>query len=261
MQPIEIQDFVIRESSVLCPSCLTPFATPLLEKMPDITPETTVEADLHRVLPDASIRGALIAICPACIFTSWSSAFGMHFFVPELLVPAPQIEYPKKFAHAVLTGRNNGAHPLDRAMLALNGCWCARETYIGATQEQLAGYQAENERWLTLASQEMEIALNDTSWNGNRARYSYLQGEILRQLGDFHGAVRYFDMVNRDCLLPVELVRHQRTLAVDGNPVPIVLPPHLVEQIFLPKPLIMPTPQGQSQNIPPQLVQTSNYAS
>ena len=168
MQTIEIQDFVIRESSVLCPSCLTPFATPLLEKMPDITPETTVEADLHRVLPDAAIRGALIAICPACIFTSWSSAFGMHFFVPELLVPAPQIEYPKKFAHAVLTGRKNGAHPLDRAMLALNGCWCARETYIGATQEQLAGYQAENERWLTLASQEMETALNDTSWNGNR---------------------------------------------------------------------------------------------
>ena len=235
---IAIQDFIIADSSIICPSCLTPFATPLLESMPDITPTTVVEADLHRVLPDAAIRGALIAICPACIYTWWASAFGKHFFVPDLLVPSPEIEYPKKFAHAVLTGRKNGSHALDRALLALNGCWCARETYIGASAEQLGDYKADNERWLTLAASEFEAALADSSWRGNRSRYSYIYAEVLRQLGDFHGAVRYFDVVDRDSLLPAELVRHQRKLAVDGNPVSIVLPPHLVEQIFLPKPLI-----------------------
>src|SRR5271170_6287083 len=132
MQVVEILDFVVRDASLVCPACQTPFATPQLAEMPPITPDTIIEADLHRVLPDAQIRGALVAICPACIYTWWATAFAPHFFVPDLLVPAPEIEYPKKFAHAVLTGRNNGAHALDRALLALKGCWCLRETYIGA---------------------------------------------------------------------------------------------------------------------------------
>lgn len=235
---VEIQDFIVKDSSIVCPACKTPFATPLVVRMPEMTRDTVVEADLHRVLPDACIRAALIAICPACIYTWWSTVFAPHFYVPDLLVPSPEVEYPKKFAHAVLTGRKNGAHAIDRALLALNGLWCARETYFGAGPEKLPEYKADNEKWLTLAAQELDEALRDPNWDGNRSRYSYMMGEILRQLGDFHNAVAYFDLVDRRSMLPVELVKHQRKLATDGNGEPVVLPPHVVEQIFMPKPLI-----------------------
>jgi len=242
MLQIEIQDFIIRESSVVCPSCYTPFATPLVAKMPEISAQSTVEADLHRILPDAVIRGSLIAICPTCLYSWWSTAFPGHFFVPQLLTPAPAIEFPKKFAHAVLTGRNNGSHPLDRALLALNGCWCARETFLNAGPERAADYKAENEKWLVLAAKELEEALADDSWQGNRARYSYTMGELCRQLGDFHKAVKYFDTVDRRAMLPFELVQHQREMAVNGQSHPVTLPPQLVEQIFLPKPIVLEPP-------------------
>lgn len=230
-----IAEFTISYASVICPVCNTPFATPLIARMPNISRSTVVEADLHRVLPDAAIRGALIAICPACVHTWWSTAFAPHYFVPDLLVPAPHIEYPKKFAHAVLTGRKNGEHPIDRALLALNGCWCARETYTEADKAK-PEYKADNERWMVLAAQELEAALQDPEWNGNRSRYSYVMGEILRQLGDFHAAVRYFSQVDRRSMLPAELVERQRTLAISGNVEPVVLPPNMVEAIFMPKP-------------------------
>jgi len=240
MQQVQIQEFILRDTSLICPSCSTPFASPQIARMPNITAETTIEADLHRVLPAAAVRGALIAICPACVYTWWSTAFAPHFYVPDLLVPSPEIEYPKKFAHAVLTGRKNGAHALDRALLALNGLWCARETYIGAGPEQMDNYRADNERWLVLAVQELDTALRDEDWNGNRHRYAYIMGEVLRQLADFHAAVRYLDtVVARRAMLPQELIDHQRQLAMAGVSDPTVLPPHVVEAIFLPKPQVI----------------------
>jgi hypothetical protein len=258
---IELQDFLIKDASLICPMCQTPFATPLLASMPEIKPQTTIEADLHRVLPDPRIRASLVAICPACIYTWWSTAFAPHFFVPDLLVPSPEIEYPKKFAHAVLTGRKHGAHALDRALLALNGLWCARETYTGASADQLGQYAADNERWLKLAAQELETALQDETWNGNRSRYSYIMGEILRQLGDFHAAVKYFDTVDRRCMLPRQLVRHQRQQALNGNSEPTTLPPFLVEQIFLPKPLLSREPEPEETVAPISQPQPVNAVS
>jgi len=247
---IELHDFVIKDTSLICPMCQTPFATPLLMAMPPIKPQTVIEADLHRVLPDARIRGTLIAICPACIYTWWATAFVPHFFIPDLLVPSPEIEQPKKFAHAVLTGRKHGVHALDRALLAMNGLWCARETYTGAGPDKLEQYKADNERWLTLSVQELEEALNDETWTGNRPRYNYIMGELLRQLGDFHKAVKYFDMVDRRCMLPKQLVRHQRQAAINGNSEPTTLPPFIVEQIFLPKPLIDREPEPEPEETP-----------
>lgn len=238
MQKVQIQDFVIGETSLICPACDTPFAAQSILRMPELTAQTTIEADLHRVLPAAILRAALIAICPCCVYTWWSTAFAPHHYVPDLLVPSPEIEYPKKFAHAVLTGRKNGAHALDRALLALNGLWCARETYIGAGPEQMDNYRADNERWLVLAAQELDEALKDPAWVGNRHRYSYLMGEVLRQLADFQAAVRYFDTVSaRRAMLPQELIDHQRQLAMSGVSDPTVLPPYVVEAIFLAKPL------------------------
>jgi hypothetical protein len=243
---VDIQKFIVSDTSVICPACGVPFATAQVTSMPEITRETKVEADLHRVLPHAFVRASLIAICPACIYTWWSTAFSPHYVVPDLLVDSPEIEYPKKFAHAVLTGRNTGAHPLDRALLALNGCWCARETYIGAGPDQEENYKADNERWLTLAAQELDEALSDNNWKGNRMRYIYLLGEVLRQLSNFSESERCFKAVNaRRAMLPSDLIEHQLMLTRAGNALPTELPPHLVEAIFLPKAIVLPDAQEE----------------
>ncbi len=196
------------------------FATPTLLTMPAITPQTAIEADLHRVLPDPAIRAALVAMCPACSYTWWYTAFRPHMLQSVFVPPTPIADQPKKFAHAVLTGRKNGAHALDLALLALNGCWCARE----------AGQP--HERWLELAGGELERALRDKNWQGNRDYYQYLLGELCRQSGDFQGAVNHFNQVGPSSMLPPELVERQKVQATSGDQAPAALPEHLVELLF-----------------------------
>jgi len=230
-----IQEFVINDTSVVCPACNTVFATPNLAKMPNITRDSLIEADLHRVLPDPNIRAALVAMCPACIYTWWMSAFAPHYILPQLVPESPEIELPKKFAHAVLSGRQNGSHSLDRALLSLNGCWCAREAHLASGTLGSEEYVTTNHRWLTLAVQELDAALRDPEWDGNRSRYHYMMGEMLRQLGQFDAAVKEFNVVDRRSMLPRQLVEHQKTLAVAMNAEPTALPPFIIEEIFLPK--------------------------
>lgn len=234
-----IDEFTLRTVSVACPDCGEVFATKSMIKMPSLTRDSIVETDLHRVLPHAELRAALVAMCPTCLYTWWFSGFEQDELLPLLAVPTPEIPFAKRFAHAVLTGRKIGAHALDRAVLALNGAWCARES------------NEPSEKWLELAGQELDAALKDTTWQGNRSRYHYVMGEICRQLGDFHGAVRHYNIVDQKSLLPKSLVDHQRQEAINGNPSPIVLPPDYVEAIFLPKRIdieqMMGTAQFQSQ--------------
>jgi hypothetical protein len=220
-----IEDFVLQTVSVQCPDCEVVFATDALAHTPNMTKDTPVETDLHRILPHPALRAALIAMCPACLYTSWFSAFIEDPLVPFLAVAPAEVAFSKKFAHAVLTGRKVGAHYLDRALFALNGSWCARE----------AGESSE--KWLELAGQELEAALEDDSWTGNRSRYQYIMGEICRLVGDFHGAVRHYNQVDRKSQLPKTLVDHQRQEAINGNSRPVQLPPEYVEAIFFPKPI------------------------
>jgi hypothetical protein len=236
-----IENFALRPESVICPECNTVFATPNIVRMPNMTRESIVEADLHRVLPDPIIRSAFVAICPACIYAWWFSAFAAHYIVPDLVPETPDVELSKKFAHAVLTGRKNGSHSLDRATLALNGCWCSREQHTVAGTLNTPEYVADNTRWLSLAAQELDAALRDQEWEGNRNRYTYMMGEILRQLGDFDTALAYFNLVDRRAMLPKQLVEHQKQMAAAHQSQTVTLPPHLVEEIFLPKPVQQPT--------------------
>lgn len=229
-----IKEFTLRQVTVVCPACNSLFCTPTLESMPNITPESIVEADFHRVLPDPAIRAALVAICAACGYTWWITAFARHLFKPKLVPATPVIDYAKKFAHAVLTGRKEKAHVLDLALLALNGLWCARE----------AGQSPE--RWLDLAGQEMERALLDESWHGNREYYNYLMGEICRQAQDFKGAVKNFCRVGVRSMLPPELIERQKMMAIAGNHEPVVLPAHLVQALFCPsKQAMLPRAVGE----------------
>ncbi len=237
------EDFVVIDISVVCPGCEYPFATPSLVNMPGPTRDTPVEADLHRILPHPAIRGAMVAMCPACQYTWWITAFRPHHYVPDLLVPTPDVEFSKKFGYAVLAGRKRGENLLELALLALNGAWCARE-------EATAGLSQKNDlpRWLKLAAQELDTAMKDASWQGNTHRYNYIMAEILRQMGDFQAALNLFNGLDKRSMLPRELIDHQIAMSRAGNSEPTLLPPHLVEEIFRLRPAkaAAPNPQNTS---------------
>lgn len=215
--------FKLKHISVVCPECETIFATMELARTPEITRDTPIEADLHRVLPDAELRAALLATCPNCIYTWWVSAFAAHYYLPQVVPDSPPLQPSKKFAHAVQTGRKHNVHSLDRAVLALNGYWCSREEGL------------DDIKFLKLAKNELLAALNDPDWVGNRSRYNYIMGEVLRLLGEAREAVRYFEKVDRNAQLPAELLEKMRNFAASGNKNPIRLPPHIVEEIFVPR--------------------------
>lgn len=216
--------YTLKQTTLICPKCELNFATNQVAKMPKLSlEESRVEADLHRVLPDAAIRAALIAMCPDCLYTWWFSAFKPSLMLAQMVPDSPPIDQAKKFGHAVLTGRKFGMHSLDRAVVALNGYWCAREDFQPA------------DKWLDLAMRELDEALKDESWMGNRGRYQHIMGEVLRLMGDFHGAVRYYSMVDRRSMLPKELIDHQISEAKAGNSSPTLLPAHIIEQIFFDK--------------------------
>ena len=231
-------EFLIKDTSVICPSCDYPFATPNLDTMPNLTADTPVEADLHRVLADPAARGALIAVCPACTYAWWISAFSSHHFVPDLLVPAPPVEYSKKFGVAIVSGRKTKEPLLDMALLAMNGYWCAREEVAAGI-----GNASEIQRWLKLAVKELKTAMEDASWQANTSRYNYILGELLRQMSDFHGAVSCLQAVDRRSLLPRELVDHQISLAKAGCADPILMPPRLVDEVFRLSPPVFELPE------------------
>ena len=219
-------EFIIAKITVVCPMCSNMFATDYIEHMQDLSINSKVEADLHRVIDDKMVRTALLSMCPACLYTWWFSSFKTHYMLPQLVVDAPSISCSKKFAHAILSGRQFNAHALDTAVLALNGWWLARENDEPAKSVW---------NWLELSIIELEKALADTTINFNKSRYSYILAELLRQSQDFAKALTYFKQVDKRAMLPTQLVDSQFKLAIDKDSTPKFLSPALIEQIFLPK--------------------------
>lgn len=213
--------YTLKLISLQCPKCWEEFAAPHVESMPAMTNQSKVEADMHRFLPDGAIRAALIAMCPYCMYTWWIENFvssvAVTFFLPE----SPPVAPWSKFAHAVLSGRHTNEHSLDRGYMALNGYWCAKECFQPA------------DKFLAVAREEFQIALEDDSWSGYRGRHYYQMAEILRLSGDFHNAVKYYMKVDKRALLPEELLKHQIRMAKMGDARAVTMPPHLVEKIFL----------------------------
>ena len=238
--------YTLRRICVICPKCEVVFATTQVARKPNVSIESKVEADLHRVLPDGVIRASNLATCPECIYTWWLSSFAQSFVLPQMAPDAPPVENSKKFGHAVLTGRKENAHALDTAMVALNGYWCAREDHQNA------------DKWLELVVKELEKALADESWFGNRSRYNYIMGEMYRLKGDFHSAVRLFNQVDRRSVLPKELVDHQIHQAKIGNSKPVLLPPHIIRAVFKIKEPAPAAAQASGSNMNQAFEQVSN---
>ncbi len=220
---MQANDFIIQDINVNCPACQQCFATPSNMFMAEMTKDTPVAADLHRILPYAAVRAALIAMCPYCLYTWWISAFSPDYSLSKMVLATPVIEHSKKFAHAVLTGRNIEAHSLDKALLALNGYWCAWE----------AGQ--DSQKWLELSIRELGDALADQDWQGNRARYHYILAELLRSAGDFAEAVKHYDCVDVSAKLPGALISQQRNRALAQNSAQAILAAEFVEEIFFPQ--------------------------
>jgi hypothetical protein len=216
-----VKFFKLRQMTVVCPECQTIFATWEVARLPAMTANTPVESDLHRVMPDPELRAWLLAMCPNCIYTWWLSAFKEHFFLPAVVPDTPPTEPSRKFAHAVATGRKHNVHALDRAVLALNGYWCAREEGV------------DGGKFLALAKSELKAALADPGWTGNRSRYNYVMGEVCRMSGDFAAALEHYNLVDRSAGLHQELVARMKEYALAGNKNAVKLPPHIVESIFV----------------------------
>jgi hypothetical protein len=221
-----LEEFVLRQAIVVCPSCAACFCTPQLTHMPIITSETPVETDLHRVLPNGAIRAALVASCKDCGYAWWITAFKTKALLPDTLTAdeysMERLQYPRKFANAFVTGKKNKCGSRELGLLALNGGWCAREAGLG------------HERWLELAAEEMEKALEEKSVAGNKGYFHYIMGEIYRQLRQFDKAVSHYSRVNFHSRLPRELVLRQKVQATAADCAPTRLPPYLVETLFCP---------------------------
>lgn len=237
--------YTLRRICVICPQCEAVFATTQVARKPKIAVDSRVEADLHKVLPDAAIRAAALATCPECIYTWWISSFAQSFVLPQMAPDTPPVANDKKFGHAVLTGRAQGAHALDTAVVALNGYWCAREEF------------KTGEKWLMLVIKDLTRALEDESWFGNRSRFNYILAEVLRLSGDFHSSLRYFNKVDRTSLLPKELVDHQVYQTKKGNSSPQLLPPHIIKDVFKLKDA-KPVKQAQSNLVPHESILVNN---
>lgn len=212
--------YKLGEVTLMCPKCHQIFATAKVEEIPVINELARIEADLHRVLPDASIRAAMIATCPNCTYTWWTESFIPNDTVPILAVEAPSIEPVKKFGHAILSSRMYGATNLEKAQIALNAYFCARDSFQSG------------EKILQIAKEELETAIETEAYLKNKSRHIYMLAEVYRLSGEFHEAVKFFYQVDRSALLPQELLDHQIRQAKLGNAKPVTIPNHIVKQIY-----------------------------
>lgn len=212
--------YKLGEVTLMCPKCYQIFATACVEEIPVLNPLARIEADLHRVLPDALIRAAMIATCPGCTYTWWTESFIPDDTIPLLAVDAPAIEPVKKFGHAILSSRMYGATELEKAQIALNAYYCARDSFQSG------------EKILQIAKDELKNAIETVTNLKNKSRHIYILAEIYRLSGEYHEAVKYYYQVDRSALLPQDLLDHQIRQAKLGNSKPVTIPNHIVKQIY-----------------------------
>jgi hypothetical protein len=212
--------YIIKHISVSCPECACMFAAPSLAELPPVTEYDTIEADLHRVLPDAELRGALIAVCPHCSYANWTVRFKHSSLNPEMLPDAAEVPNTKKFALAVKFARDKGVSPLDIAFIALNGLYCARES------------GEESDLWLELAAYEQSRGMAEESFIPPTGQDHLIMAELWRQLGSFENAYAEYERAKEDDFIPRELLRNQMLLCAQGNTSPIALPPYMVRELY-----------------------------
>ncbi|HEY9792998.1 MAG TPA: hypothetical protein V6D22_21530 [Candidatus Obscuribacterales bacterium] len=216
----QLEGFVLRDRSVICPKCKAAFAVRALVDLPPVTDADIIEADMHRVLPLAGLRAALLAVCPECNYADWVTKFPVSIINPILLPQAADVPHSSKFAMAVKHARAQGIHPLDIAYIAVNGLYCAREDGEDA------------DAWLELCVFEQHRGLDPDNIIVETGSDHLMMGELWRQIGAFDKATEEYAKAGMDGSVPVELIRQQTTIARAGDTSPTVLPPWMVRLIF-----------------------------
>src|SRR5437868_11685596 len=117
----QLEGFVLKDRSVVCPECRIVFAVRALVDLPPVTDADIIEADMHRVLPLAGLRAAMIAVCPECNYADWVPKFPVSIINPLLVMPAADVPHSSKFAMAVKYAREKNIHLLDIAYIAIIG--------------------------------------------------------------------------------------------------------------------------------------------
>lgn len=217
-----VEGFTLRQSSVVCPECKTVFATHVLEELPPVTELDIIEADMHRVLPEAKLRGALICVCPFCQYADWTTKFSGSIINPDILPLEDEVQHSRKFAMAVKYARNKGLAALDIAYIALNGLYCARE----------AGEAAEP--WLELCVYEHGRGMEseDLIWQPATSHDHLVMAELWRQVRHFDKALISYELAREDGTIPTDLINHQINISRAGDSNQTVLPPYLVRILF-----------------------------
>ncbi|MBY0357758.1 MAG: hypothetical protein K2W82_07135 [Candidatus Obscuribacterales bacterium] len=221
MSERNISGFIFKDYAAVCPECKGVSFTERLIDMPLISSEDRVEADLHRVYPDARIRASLLGHCPVCNHCSWLQDFALMEVVQESTQAESSIAPSKKFALAVKSARAKNIHPLDIAYLAINGLWCARE----------AGES--DELWLELAAYEHHKGMKEHTAPPEKDGFSHLMmGELWRQLKQFEAASEEFKLALLDANIPREIPQHQLILCQKQDFSPTALPAYLINDLY-----------------------------
>ena len=210
----------LRKFSVTCPECQSGFSTLCLIDLPPVCDQDIIEADLHRVLPDSEMRGALVTVCPFCNHASWTVAFKRSGINPDLMPEAHEIESSKKFALAVKVARAKNINPLEIAFIAMNGLYAVREA------------KQSDELWVELAAYEQYRGITQETLIPPSPQDHLIMAELWRQCRQFEKAVAEYDLAAADPFIPKELISHQKMLCQAGDYTPTVLPPYIVRLVF-----------------------------
>jgi hypothetical protein len=241
--------FVLRDRSVVCPDCQSIFGTRVLQDLPPVCDSDIVEADLHRVLPHAGLRAALVTVCPDCGYADWVAKFGVSIIAPTLLPPSPALTPTKRFAMAVKHARKQGLHPLDIAYVALNGLYAARES-------------GENDvPWLELCAFEQSRGLEPENLVVETGSDHLTMAELWRQMGHFDRALDEYAKSGMDGTVPIELIRQQEQSARVGDSTATRLSPWMVRLIFPDAAELSVSPDADAMRIAPIIIQESNRLS
>lgn len=221
MANVEIDGFVLADTFLTCPYCQLAFHSRVLQSAPSVKPGDKVEADLHRVLPSAEIRAAMLAVCPDCAYCAWTTRFTSYRLKAKLVPAAPSIEPTKKFALAIKWAREERIHALDLAFIALNGLWCAREN------------GEDTELWLKLLADAHEKGIKAFDQPADKDGYSHLvMGEIWRQSGQFDKAINEYRKAQTDPTINKSLINQQTMLAFRKDKEPALLSDDLIAELF-----------------------------
>ncbi|MBX9690336.1 MAG: DUF2225 domain-containing protein [Candidatus Obscuribacterales bacterium] len=216
-------DFSLKIAKLECPACSHSFTSAVPAFVSQVTSESSIETDLHRIYSSSAFRGSTVGMCTKCGYASWLRAFKVSADEQNVEAEKSTTEADlRKYARAYVYGKQHKLNHLELGLIALNASWCARDAKVAD-----AG-------WMSIAREELERALRHPSNRKDRGFYQFLLGELCRQESDFKKALQHFDLSVAGQRLPESLITRQKVQARSADSARTLLPPYLVENLFCP---------------------------